>query len=319
MGGATERNRNRAGIDATTLRHYHANFRCVNYFGWSEPIREHQLRGKGNSNLFSQEEFDTKGVLPRAAQPISRGAGAKKTISDLHFPEAILAVKESTACRDLKELQACLVSRLGQNSQETRLRYARFVIRWFFADGLDGIARKTWVAYQDEKILTDILRYLYLEHEPVMGACVADCLYPVELGMRLPASLFDRFLTSHYGGVPTKKTAQRLKSNLMRLGVLERCPGEDDKLVALNPTKTSLLLLTHQVFASTEPRTIELRNLLANPFWKYLGFKREDEVRAILREADAAGCVGKYIVADQLEQVTTCLTLNDFLSKNVRL
>lgn len=256
---------------------------------------------------------------PAESRPVRTGLGAKRTISDLHFPEAILAVKESATCGDLKELQARMMSLLGQNSQETRLRYARFVIRKFFADGLDGIACKTWVTYQDEKLLADVLRYLYLKHEPVMGACMADCLYPVELGMRVPASRFDRFLASHYGGVQTKKTTQRLKSNLMRLGVIERCSGEDDKLVALNPAKTSLLLLTHHIFASAEPRTIELRNLLANPFWKYLGFKREDEVRAILREADAVGCLGKYVVADQLEQVTTCLTLDAFLSKKVRL
>ena len=206
-------------------------------------------------------------------RPIRRGLGAKKTISDLRFPEAIFAVKESTECRDITELKAHLVFRLGQNSQETRLRYTRFLIRWFFADGLDGIARKTWTAYRDEQILTDILRYLYLTNESVVGTCMAECLFPIELGMRVPASLFDRFLTSQYGGEQTKKTTQRLKSNLMHLGVLERNPGEEDRLVAVNPNKTSLLLLTHYIFASAEPRTIELRNLLANPFWKYIGLK----------------------------------------------
>jgi len=66
-------------------------------------------------------------------------------------------------------------------------------------------------------------------------------------------------------------------------------------------------------------RTVELRNLVANPFWKYLGFKSEDGVRALLREADAAGLVGKYVVADQLEQVTTCFTLDELLQRRVRL
>jgi hypothetical protein len=274
---------------------------------------------RDTGNLFDQNRTSADDVATLSGPPTRRGSGAKKTISDLHFPEAIFAVKESTGCRDLKELQACLVSRLGQNSQETRVRYARFLIRWFFADGLDGIARKTWIAYQDEKILTDILRYLYLAHEAVMGVCMAECLFPIEPGMRVPATLFDRFLTSHYGGEQTKKTTQRLKSNLMRLGVLERSSGQDDKLLGLNPTKTSLLLLTHYIFAPTEPRTIELRNLLANPFWKYIGLKHENEARAIFREADAAGFIGKYVVADQLEQVTTCLTLEAFLSKRVRL
>ena len=212
-----------------------------------------------------------------------------------------------------------MIASFRQNSQETRLRYARFVVHWFFPDGLDGIARKTWLAYQDDKILSDVLRYLYLEHEPVMGACVAECLFPLEIGMRVPASFFDRFLGSYYGADPTKKTTQRLKSNLKGLGMLERCPGEDDILVSLNPSKTSLLLLTHNIFAPSQPRTIELRNLLANPFWKYLGFKAEDEVRRTLREADGAGLVGKYVVADQLEQVTTCLTIDEFLAKRTRL
>jgi hypothetical protein len=231
----------------------------------------------------------------------------------------VLAVKESVDCRDLEQRQARLISCFHQNSQETRLRSARFVLHWFFPDGFDGIARRTWMAYQDDRILSDILRYLYLEHEPVMGACVAECLFPLESGMRVPATVFDRFLSGYYGGEATKKTTQRLKSNLKFLGLLERCPGEDDRLVSPGPNKTSLLILTHHIFAPAAPRTIELHNLLANPFWKYLGFKSEDEVRRILREADAAGLVGKYVVADQLEQVTTCLTIGELLAKKARL
>lgn len=270
-------------------------------------------------SLFDLTEYPCSPDMTPAPQPGRRVHAAKKTISDLLFQEAIAAVKESVGCQDLKELQTRLVSALGQNSQQTRLRYSRSVLLWFFPDGLDGIARKTWLAYQDEKILTDILRYLYLEHEPVMGACVAECLFPLENGMRLPAAVFDRFLTNYYGGDQTKKTSQRLKTNLMRLGMLERCAGEDDRLISVNPSKSSVLLLVHYLFAAAGPRTIELRNLVANPFWKYVGLKAEDDVRMILREADAAGAVGKYVVADQLEQVTTCLTLDELLAKKVRL
>ena len=274
---------------------------------------------RNEATLFGEQQPVDEIAPTTPAMPILRGAGAKKTISDLHLPEAAIAVKESINCRDLKELQSLLVCRLGQNSQETRLRYARFIIRWFFADGLDGIARKTWIAYQDDRILADILRYQYLAHENVMGACVAECLFPIEIGMKVPASLFDRFLSSHYAGEHTRKTSQRLKSNLMRLGILARHAREDYELLDLNPSKTSILLLTHNLFARYEPRTIELRNLLANPFWMYLGIKHEDQVRAVFREADAAGCIGKYVVADQLEQITTCFSLETFLDKKVRL
>jgi hypothetical protein len=49
-------------------------------------------------SLFDQNEGDADSVGIPSVQPILRGAGAKKTISDLQFPEAILAVKESAAC-----------------------------------------------------------------------------------------------------------------------------------------------------------------------------------------------------------------------------
>lgn len=245
--------------------------------------------------------------------------GESKTISDLYLPDAVIAIKEATKCESLDALKARLVQVLSQNSEETRLRNARFVIRWFFPDGIDGIARKTWLAFEDDRILMDVLRYLYLSQEPVMGHCVTDCLFPIEQGMRVPGPEFDRFLTSYYGDSPTKKTTQRLKSNLIKLGILEGARGHDHLLVPLVPTKTALLILTHSLFAPSGPRTVELKRLLADPFWKYLGFKSEHAVRAVYREADAAGILGKYVVADQLEQITTRWGLDEFLSNKPRL
>jgi len=248
-----------------------------------------------------------------------RKAGASKTISDLYLSDAILAVKEATTCDSLEGLKDRLLQVLRQNSEETRIRNARFVIRWFFPDGIDGIARKTWSAYGDDRILMDVLRYLYLSQERVMGTCMTDCLFPIELGMRVPSAEFDRFLTSYYSDAPTKKTTQRLKTNLTKLGILEASRGHDHLLVPLVPTKSALLILTHSIFSPTGPRTVELKRLLADPFWKYLGFKTADAVRAVFREADAAGILGKYVVADQLEQITTRWGLAEFLSNKPRL
>ena len=43
------------------------------------------------------------------------------------------------------------------------------------------------------------------------------------------------------------------------------------------------------------------------------------EQAKLLREADAARLLGKYVVADQLEQVTTCFSLRDLLKRRARL
>jgi hypothetical protein len=107
--------------------------------------------------------------------------------------------------------------------------------------------------------------------------------------------------------------------NLKRTGFLERSRGKPDRLLPVVPQKTSALVLLHYLFAAEAVRTVELRNLFANPFWKYLGYKSQDAVRTVLREADAAGLLGKYVVADQLDQVTTCFTLDELLKRKARL
>ncbi len=174
-------------------------------------------------------------------------------------------------------------------------------------------------AYQDEAIALDLLRWSYLKREPIMGRCVAEALFPCETGLVIPATYFDRFLQDHLGEAPPEKTRERLKSNLKKIGFLERAKGKPDRLLPVVPQKTSFLILIHHLFAAKAVRTVELRNLVTNPFWKYLGYKTEDTLRALLREADAAGLVGKYVVADQLEQVTTCFTLDEFLERRARL
>jgi RNA polymerase sigma-70 factor, ECF subfamily len=42
-------------------------------------------------------------------------------------------------------------------------------------------------------------------------------------------------------------------------------------------------------------------------------------LRAVFREADACGVLGKYVIADQLEQITTRWGLDEFLSNKPRL
>jgi hypothetical protein len=243
----------------------------------------------------------------------------RRSLQDLLLNEGLVAAKLSVGSPSPGQLQGDLVQRLGQNSMETRVRYAQSVLRWFFADGLNGLARRTWAAYRDEKIEADILRYLYLSAEPIMGACVSDALFPVQEGMIIPPGYLDRFLSGFLTETASAKTKKRLKTNLMRLGFLARARGTPDRLNPLVPAKTSFLIVLHSVFAPAEPRTMEIRHLLAHPFWKYLGYKSEDAVRAVLREADAVGLIGKYVVADQLEQVTTCLTLEEIFERKVRL
>ena len=243
----------------------------------------------------------------------------KKAVQDVLLSEGLLAVKLANECRTISELQDKLLNRLGQNSMETRRRYVSSILRWFFMDGINGLLPRVWSTYQDTNILTDLLRWSFLECEEIMGATVAQALFPLENGIAIPPIFFDNFLFSLFGEAPPEKTRQKLKINLKKLRFLERNKGKFDRLTPVVSEKTSLLILLHHLFAEKSVRTVELRHLFANPFWKYLGYKSEDTVRNVLREADAAGAIGKYIVADQLEQVTTCFTLAEILERRVRI
>lgn len=267
--------------------------------------------------------------VPAAQVELSLGAPAppglplkavpKKAIQDVLLAEGVLAVKLSVECQTLEQLHEALLKKLGQNSMETRRRYAQSLVRWFFTDGLDGLLRRVWLAYQDNTILDDLLRWSFLEQEEIMGATVAQALFPLENSIAIPATYFDKFLSDYLGEEPPDKTRQKLKINLKKLGFLERAKGKPDRLTPVVPQKTSFLILLHHLFAAKSVRTVELRHLFANPFWKYLGYKSEDAVRNVLREADAAGVIGKYIVADQLEQVTTCFTLAELMERRARI
>lgn len=260
------------------------------------------------------------GQSARIADPKNPGKAVdRRTIQDVLLSEGLLAVKASVGVSTLPGLQDALAKQLGQNSMETRVRYAQSILRWFFPDGLDGLARRCWLAYGDADIEADILRYLYLVSEPVMGTCVAEALFPLESGMQIPPQYFDQFLTSFLGEPAPAKTRKRLKSNLMKLGFLDRARGKTDRLKPVIPARTSLLILLHHLFSQQGTRTVELRRLLADPFWKFLGYKAEDAVRTVLREANAAGILGKYVVADQLEQVTTSMSADEFLTRKVHL
>jgi hypothetical protein len=258
---------------------------------------------------------------PRSVgKPVSASARRdRKSLQDVLLPEGLTAVKLAVGLNKAEELQDKLEHELNQNSAETRRRYAQSILLWFFWDGIGGLARQTWQAYQDEQIETSILRYMYLTAEPLVGNCVAQCLFPLEDGMLIPPTYFERYLRDTLGQEPPPKTLKRLKTNLAKLGFLDRSSTQGDRLNRINVDKTAFLIVFHSIFSPAGARTAELTHILKNPFWKYMGIKSEHAVRLILREADAASLFGKYVVADQLEQVTTCFSLPELLKRKVKL
>jgi hypothetical protein len=256
-----------------------------------------------------------KKVSPRPRIPRDEIRG----IQDLIWKESLFALQHVEQFTDASAFLEFLRNHLPQNSAITRDRYAGTVLRWFFADGVRGLAARVWMRYRDLDLAGEMLRYLYLRGEPMVGMTVADALFPIADGAAIPDSYLTNFLRTRFGEDTPPKSIKRVKMNLRRLGILSKEKGNRDTLRALCPSATGFLIVAHHTFAFAETRGVELRTLLENPFWKYLGFKNEDQIRAILKEGLAKSIIAKYVVADRIESISFRYTFDEFLDKGLKL
>jgi len=232
---------------------------------------------------------------------------------DVYWAESVKAIKDSLAFSDFAAFSEYIEDTLPQNSAETRRRYRIQILNWFFPDGnLSQITADVWRAYQNDVLLEAVMRYQYLSREPGVAAFVTDYWLPLEPGAVLPPAYIKDYALRTYGQAHPK-VLKRLPVALCKLGFAVRQQGG---LTVLEPNTppTALLILLHYLFVP-EPSTILMSDVLAHPFWKYLGFRYSDAVRAIMRQASTAGFIAKYVVADQLEQVTTRYSYREFIER----
>jgi hypothetical protein len=236
----------------------------------------------------------------------------------LIWKEALLSVPWSERFEDPRAFQTYIREHLPQNSLSTRDRYAQTLIRWFYPDGMQGLAAQVWRNYRDPVLAEEILRYLYLHAEPIVGAVVADALYPISENVAIPESYIAQFVQERFGPDVPVKTIERLKANLRKLGFLASAKGRRDSLRPVSPSATAFLILLHYRFALGQPGGVEFRTLASDPFWKYLGFKSEDRLRTILRDAFDQGLIAKYVVADRIESVSLRFSFREFVEGRMR-
>jgi hypothetical protein len=248
----------------------------------------------------------------RAGRPSQEDVRA---IQDLIWKEALFAVRAAEPFAEEAAFRRHLQTQLPQNSPETRERYTQTLLRWFFPDGMQGLAAEVWRHYHNASLAEQILRYLYLRAETMAGAAVTEALFPIAEDSLLPAGYLPNFVRSRFGATTPDKSLQRLKSNLRKLGFLTRARGERDVLRPLTPSGTAFLILLHHLFARQQAGSVEFRTLAADPFWKYLGFKSEDRLRDVLKAAVNRDLLAKYVLADRIESISFRHTFAEFVGK----
>jgi hypothetical protein len=239
------------------------------------------------------------------------------TLQSFPYAGGLQAIKESTEFTDFETFYQHLLQNLPQNSPGTRKRYASMVIRWFFPERkLGGLLPTVWKVYGDEQLLQELMRATTLAVEPVIANFVTQVILPVEPGERFSAEFMRNYIVATYGAYK-ENSNKRLLITLRHLGFLIR-NGSEWLVAAIPRPADALLLLLHSWLAPT-PRIVRVSELLAEPFWRHLGIRHEDDVRHILRDAAAAGLLARYAVVDELEQITTRYTVEEYIANQSRL
>lgn len=250
---------------------------------------------------------------------MSKKSGQKKLfmVRRLLWTGGIYAVKLSSEFSDFKSFRSELEKTLPVNSSYVKLRNTRDILKWFFpSHSLDNILTKAWTFYKNEELLQEIMRYQYLTVEPTVGEFIRDYILPLEPGSNVSVDYLKDFLLKKYG-VVRQDPLNALRSACRDMGFL--LVTKNKLIVKQVPVpKTALLILTHYLLAPSV-QTIAIKEILSNCYWQYLGIRDPEIVRRVFREADANGLIAKYVVADQLEQVTTRYPVDEFIERRLKL
>lgn len=241
----------------------------------------------------------------------------RSTLQDFPLAASIQAVKASADLASYNEFYRYLLEHLPQNSPQVRERYAELIGRRYFPGlALDGLLPKVWRAYRDEALLADLMRVSALEAEPVIARFLLGDVWPLTPGQTFDPEVARAFIQETYG-VFKQNSFRRLLGTISQLGFLGHYNRE--WVVQEIPLPAdALLILLHDRLAPT-PRIVRVSEILDPDWWRFLGVRSADTVRGVLRQAEMTGLIARYAIVDELEQITTRFSRDDYIAQARRL
>jgi hypothetical protein len=268
----------------------------------------------GAGNVFPKASFPKSEAIGRATRPFIKMKNVSYyTLQDFPWNESIEAVKASERFDAYADFYQYMQEHLPQNSPETRQRYAMLIRRRFFpGKSLDDLIPTVWRNYHNEKLLTELMRVTALEAEPVIARFILDYILVNLPGTELSQEQTRKFIEQTYGEFKSI-SHERLLLSCRHMGYLGRYKR---KVVVerIDLSENAFLILLHDRLAPT-PRIISLKDIIAQPWYWFLGGCELDDIRPILQNAQQAGLIARYARVDELEQITTCFSRNDYLQQ----
>lgn len=241
-------------------------------------------------------------------------------VQEIPFPqeplwkETLQIIRKADSASSFKDAKV-IEKVLHFNSQETRVRYGRAIATRFErldAQTLDCLVDLALAKFPTAT-LENIWRVLFCIAESLVAKVYLDMIWPRDPGSEIQRTEIRSYTESAF---PQKsaKLNQRLSTCFKQAGYLMPHGKQEFIIVGFANLEDSLILATHLLFAHT-PRTIKISEIEANPYWKFLGYRKFDHVRIGFRSAEARGLIMRYATADHLEQITTRYSWKDLLGR----
>ena len=204
------------------------------------------------------------------------------------------------------------------NSAQTRKRYVSQLFRWALDGGdIRAVGVQVWDSYKDEDLANYILRERYLAAYPELGRFVSNSVVTITAGTEIDTNTIKGHLVQEQAGGSLSQSVGKLRLTMRDMGFFRKV---DRRYVVVETSlpKTAFLIMLHY-HLSPEPSTIAVSEIIEHSFWRHLGGRHEEEVRAALSLAAAEDFISRYATVDSLEQITTRFSLEELLQRQIRL
>ena len=229
--------------------------------------------------------------------------------------EAIEMLPQLPETESLEDVRAFLKSNLHFSAEQTRQRYAEYIVRRMFLNGHADYALRAFAGrYKGRQELRDVCFYRFCKAEPLMYKVVDDLFIPGIGAGRLNRERLRDYLAHQYPAAKSiKDSAQAITEALADSGVakVDRTKVTFGYREILIP---SFAFVVHNEFP--EPGMYSIERLESSPALRAL-FWNPDRVLGSLYELRNQGLIAKVSEIDSVRQFTTKWDLDHLVERLV--
>jgi len=241
-----------------------------------------------------QQPKPRKAISPRRGTAMFGKAVLKEAIELLpHFPDT----------ESLPEVGAFLRSHLHFNAEQTRQRYASYIIRRMFPEGYADQALRTFATlYAERQELREVCFYRFCKAEPLMFSIIEELLLPVIGTGRLPRSRLRDSLSQRFPAAKSIKDCSQAIVEALVAGSIAKVERNQLAFAYREVSLPSFAFVLHSEFP--EPGIYDIEKMAQNQAIRAMLWNPE-RLLSSLYELRNHGMIAKVSAIDSLRQFTT--------------